>query len=526
MATKRKKPEPPGQVLETPADAAPDPELDFDEYHGVLIDEPGERLATSLPESLTISIDLPPVEARDVPADEAAVRISDVAITPSAMPGTLTGEIALGEIAPPREEPAARTPYRRTGSAYDALLGSRTYGSSYNTGEIPRLTTSEVPRLTGELPRPTGDALRPSGDQSRFTGEVPRQTGDLSRVTGEVPRVEPSTPGNGTTISRRESLRGRHAEGPETASMLTADRLIESRGRRTQPTGRWNKFVYGVTLHKVNLGDSPAERARKELDTRIDKQFEGGTRFVPILTRKGGVGKTTVTTLLGMAMATAREDRIIAIDANPDRGTLSERVTKQTRATVRDVVHRAASINGFTDFTALVSRDETRLDILASDTDPLLSEAFDENDYNVVADLTARFYSIVLTDCGTGIVHSVMRATLQRADSVVIVSGGSVDEARLASETLTWLEANGYGALVKNAIVALNTATQGTNLVKLDEIEMHFKSRVRETVRIPYDPLLAAGSVVSYKDLKQTTKDAARQLAALVVDGLPVRRGA
>ena len=55
-----------------------------------------------------------------------------------------------------------------------------------------------------------------------------------------------------------------------------------------------------------------------------------------------------------------------------------------------------------------------------------------------------------------------MRATLQRADSIVIVSGGSVDEARLASETLTWLEANGYGELVRNAVVAINSATQGT----------------------------------------------------------------
>ena len=131
--------------------------------------------------------------------------------------------------------------------------------------------------------------------------------------------------------------------------------------------------------------------------------------------------------------------------------------------------------------------------MLASDTDPLLSEAFDENDYNIVADVAARHYSIVLTDCGTGIVHSVMRATLQRADSVVVVSGGSVDEARLASETLTWLEANDYGELAKNAIVALNTSTQGTNLVKLDEIEAHFRSRVRDVVRIPYDPELAAG---------------------------------
>lgn len=336
-----------------------------------------------------------------------------------------------------------------------------------------------------------------------------------------LPRAEDSA------HSRRDRLRGEISSTPESAAMLTADRLIDGKKKkRARPEGRWNEFVFALTLHLVNLGDSASARARKALDQRIDRRFEGGTRFVPVLTRKGGVGKTTVSALLGMAMADVREDRVIAIDANPDRGTLAERVNKQTRSTVRDVVTMAASISSFSDFTSMVSRDETRLDILASDTDPLLSEAFDENDYNVVADLCARFYSIALTDCGTGIVHSVMRATLQRADSVVIVSGGSVDEARLASETLTWLEANGYGSLVRNAVVALNTATQGTNLVKLEEIEAHFKSRVREIVRIPYDPQLAAGSAISYKDLKPLTKNAARELAALVIDGLPVRRGA
>jgi MinD-like ATPase involved in chromosome partitioning or flagellar assembly len=341
-------------------------------------------------------------------------------------------------------------------------------------------------------------------------------------------RVIPALPeAANSAYSRRDRLRGEVSSTPEPAAMLTADRLIDSRKRkRARPEGGWNSFVYGATLHQVNLGDSPPVRARKAVDQRIDKNFEGAARFVPVLTRKGGVGKTTITALMGMAMADVREDRVIAIDANPDRGTLSERVNKQTRSTVRDVVTMAASISSFSDFTTMVSRDETRLDILASDTDPLLSEAFDENDYNVVADLSARFYSIVLTDCGTGIVHSVMRATLQRADSVVIVSGGSVDEARLASETLTWLEANGYGALVRNAVVALNTATQGTNLVKLEEIEAHFKSRVREIVRIPYDPQLAAGSAINYKELKPLTKNAARELAAIVLDGLPVRRGA
>jgi MinD-like ATPase involved in chromosome partitioning or flagellar assembly len=225
-----------------------------------------------------------------------------------------------------------------------------------------------------------------------------------------------------------------------------------------------------------------------------------------------------------MALADVRDDRVIAIDANPDRGTLAERIHKQTRATVRDVVTRAGSIVGFTDFQTLISRDETRLDILASDTDPLLAQAFDEYDYNVVADQTALYYSIVLTDCGTGIVHSVMKATLERADEIVIVSGGSVDEARLASETLTWLESNGYGDLVRNAVVALNTATHATNLVKISEIEAHFNSRVRAVVRMPYDPHLAAGAIVKYDELKPLTVASSRELAALVIDGLPVRR--
>ncbi len=347
----------------------------------------------------------------------------------------------------------------------------------------------------------------------------------LDIVDNQVEVEIPPLPAVEGLYSRRDVLDGVH-HGPESAAMLTADRLIETRRRnRAAPEGAWPAFVYAATFHLVNLGDSAKVRARKEVDARIATSFEGGARFVPVLTRKGGVGKTTITTLLGMALASIRDDRVIAIDANPDRGTLSERVARQTRATVRDVVNRAASIQGFTDFSTLVSRDETRLDILASDTDPMLSEAFDENDYNVVADLAARYYSIVLTDCGTGIVHSVMRATLQRADAIVIVSGGSVDEARLASETLTWLEANGYGDLVRESIVAINTATQGTNLVKLEEIEAHFASRVRHIVRIPYDELLAAGSVISWKDLRPLTRQAARELAALIAQGMPVRRG-
>ena len=417
----------------------------------------------------TIQRYLPPAPRPEMPEDEVAVAIDDVAVNPGTVAGGGPSTTSV-EVITPALSSGYRSSYRRDPSPYSALLAS---------------------------------------DASKLRRErVSTDTGSHVAVV-DVPDNEVAP-----------------AEVPERSESLTADRLIDlNRTTRPAPHGGFNRFLSEASLHLVYLGDSAKVREHKALSARIQRRFEGGARFVPVLTRKGGVGKTTITTLLGMALADARDDRIIAIDANPDRGTLAERVDRQTRETVRDVVNKASSIGGYTDFSGFVSRDETRLDILASDTDPTLSEAFDDNDYNVVAGLAARYYSLVLTDCGTGIVHSVMRATLQRADSVVIVSGGSVDEARLASETLTWLEANGFGELVRNAIVAINLATQGTHLVKVDEIEAHFQSRVREIVRIPYDPQLAAGSVVHWDELRPVTQHAARELAALVVEGLPVDRG-
>jgi MinD-like ATPase involved in chromosome partitioning or flagellar assembly len=423
------------------------------EHEGALPDEGDAALASAVPESLTVSIELP-VEQHEAPEDEEQVTLGAVVATPASVaPTPVTG------------------------------------------GTVSIDVVSDMTRIADEEAVPTAD-------------------------TPVVP-----LPADDELYSRRDRKRGA-ATTPEPAAMLTADRLLEPKRNRRAPEGVWPAIVYASTLHLVNLGDSAKVRERKAIDARIAKRFEGGTRYVPVLTRKGGVGKTTVTTLLGMALADVREDRIIAVDANPDRGTLAERVAKQTRSTVRDIVTHAAAIKDFSEFSTHVSRDETRLDVLASDTDPLLSEAFDENDYNVVADLVARYYSICLTDCGTGIVHSVMRATLQRADGIVVVSGGSVDEARLASETLTWLEANNYGDLVRNAVVAINTATHGTNLVKLDEIDAHFSSRVRAVVRMPYDPELAAGSVVRWQNLQPFTRASARELAALVMDGLPTSRNA
>lgn len=348
---------------------------------------------------------------------------------------------------------------------------------------------------------------------------VPEAAGRPAAAAGErapqPPRVE-------LTSKRLDDL---SEAGRESADLLTTDRLLDpQRVTRPEPEGGWSHLLYTLSGRRINIGDSRRVRERKALLARIAAPISGGARFVPVLSRKGGVGKTTITTLLGMALADAREDRVIAVDANPDRGTLADRVARQRPSkSVRDLVRIRDDVRGYHDISAIVARDATRLDVLASDADPHIAEAFADSDYRQVADLAAQYYSLVLTDTGTGIVHSVMSATLDLADQIVIVSGLSVDEARLASETLTWLESNGYAAQARDAIIVLNQASAGLPMVRLAELEAHFATRAKHVVRMPYDPQIATGGPIVFANLHPSTREAARGLAALLVEGIRAR---
>jgi MinD-like ATPase involved in chromosome partitioning or flagellar assembly len=334
-----------------------------------------------------------------------------------------------------------------------------------------------------------------------------------------APPVLRETPAETLTAKRFGDQQGQTSR--ETADLLTSDRLLTpSQLTKPEPEGAWSHLLYTISGRRINIGDSKRARDRKALTARIASPFTGGARFVPVLSRKGGVGKTTITALLGMALADARDDRVIAVDANPDRGTLADRVLRTNDKSVRDLVRIQDDVKGYHDVSAIVARDTTRLDVLASDADPRVAEAFSDTDYRDVARVAAHYYSMVLTDTGTGIVHSVMGATLDLADQIVIVSGLSVDEARLASETLTWLESNGYESQARNAIIVLNQSTSGSPLVRLNELEAHFRTRAKNVVRMPYDTQIAGGGAIVFANLQPETRQAARELAALLVEGL------
>lgn len=291
---------------------------------------------------------------------------------------------------------------------------------------------------------------------------------------------------------------------------------------RPAPEGFWRRVLWLATFRLAHPGDSRPARRRKARDAEIARRFDQA-RFVAVVSRKGGVGATTVTALLGMALAAVRpESTVLALDAHPDRGTLADRVPGAPEAGVREVALRKRSIRTAADLESRVGRDATRLEVLGSDRRPD-SRDFTPGDYHVVSDVVAPHYDLVVSDAGSGLSTPLARAVLQRADAVVLVSGGSLDEVRVTSDALTWLARAGHDDLLRDLVLVIDTATPGTDLDRLDEVDAHFASRVRSIVHLPFDEELFGGGPVRYTELRDYTRETARDLALAVVEGIARR---
>ncbi|SLH93837.1 ESX-1 secretion-associated protein EspI [Mycobacteroides abscessus subsp. abscessus] len=352
------------------------------------------------------------------------------------------------------------------------------------------------------------------------TGAPPQQPGAAAQ-----PDWQPSSnAGPGYSAPPGNALSPVRAEPPPNYQAPQAYRMppsldeaqIVNRGVRA-PRAGWRRAIHTASGGHLNPGDSKKDRDHAELVARIRQPIMGDFR-IAVLSIKGGVGKTTTTLGLGSAFSMVRSDRIIAVDANPDRGTLAERVRDQsTHSTVRDLLSDT-HINSYADVRNHTRMATSRLEVLASEQDPAVSEAFGEIDYRHTIEILQRYYNIILTDCGTGIMHSAMAGVLDLAHSIVLVSSPAMDAARSASATLDWLMQHGHSGLVREAHVVLSASRAGSVGIKLDKVYAHFEARCKSIHMIPFDPHLAEGADVDFNVLNPDTNEAYLKLAGAIAD--------
>jgi MinD-like ATPase involved in chromosome partitioning or flagellar assembly len=189
---------------------------------------------------------------------------------------------------------------------------------------------------------------------------------------------------------------------------------------------------------------------------------------------------------------------------------------------VRELLRDLERVSSWADVSRYTSLSG-RLQVLASEQDPASSEAFSREEYEDVCRLLARFFNLVITDSGTGLVHSAMEGTLRMAHSLIIVGTPTVDGASRASKTLDWLHAHGHSRLAADGLVVLSCDRRSAE-VDITRIREHFEARCRAVVEVPHDPHLATGGRIELPRLRRRTRDAFLELAALIADGFEVVR--
>ncbi|MFJ4518967.1 AAA family ATPase, partial [Streptomyces sp. NPDC088816] len=399
---------------------------------------------------------------------------------------------------PPTQQPApAATPTSADPQAGYGFPQPGTPGAQ-PSGQPPVAPTAPPanPQAGYGFPQPGAPGAQPGGVQAQQPVD---------------PRLGASWPQPIQHDQRQPTNPGAAPLGYTAAVELSSDRLLNNKkqkARSTRPTGPGARFRIGGKKEE-------AERQRKLslIRTPVLSCYR-----IAVISLKGGVGKTTTTTALGSTLATERQDKILAIDANPDAGTLGRRVRRETGATIRDLVQTIPYINSYMDIRRFTSQAPSGLEIIANDVDPAVSTTFNDEDYRRAIDVLGKQYPIILTDSGTGLLYSAMRGVLDLADQLIIISTPSVDGASSASTTLDWLSAHGYADLVARSLTVISGVRETGKMIKVDDIVAHFETRCRGVVVVPFDEHLSAGAEVDLDMMRPKVREAYFNLAAMVAE--------
>jgi putative peptide zinc metalloprotease protein len=282
------------------------------------------------------------------------------------------------------------------------------------------------------------------------------------------------------------------------------------------PGPGWRRALWKLSRRRVNMPTS-RERLLAERTTVLRRPLCGPWAIV-VMSGKGGVGKTTTCAGLGHAFAAARADRVIAVDFNPDGGTLARRVGRETHCTIWDLLASTSRFERHADIAAFTSQASSRLEVLAADRDPHRTATLDLALYRRARAILGIHYALLLLDCGAGLLTDAAQAAVEMADQLVVVTSDSLDAAEASYRTLECLDRRGRSDLVRDSVVVINTL-EGDRRIRVDVIERAFAAHCRAVVRVPRDRHLRLGTPIEIDALQRCTRDAWVKLAATLAEG-------
>lgn len=174
---------------------------------------------------------------------------------------------------------------------------------------------------------------------------------------------------------------------------------------------------------------------RRMLDERIIAPRLRRCVAIGVVSPKGGVGKTTLAALLGSLLSYTRQDRVVAIDAEPDYGSLGSAVTPDHELFVDDVLDLMDAGNPtLAELDASLGRGPDGLRVVPAPASGERLARLDAPAYARAMGHLKQRAQVVLLDCGNELQEPSTQAAIQAADQLLLVTDAEPSTATLVAQ--------------------------------------------------------------------------------------------
>lgn len=287
--------------------------------------------------------------------------------------------------------------------------------------------------------------------------------------------------------------------------------------RKIPPGSGWRKFLYNVTFHGLNLGESPAERHYRELRERIRRHIRK-QYVIAVVSGKGGVGKTTMTASIGAVFRECRPENVVAIDAAPGFGTLAGRIDENPPGDYSAVLNDT-DVQGYADIREHLGQNNIGLDVLAGNRVSDQPRPLVPSMFSGVLSRLRRTHNVMIVDTADDLEHPVMKAVFDAADTLVFVSGLTADTSLPVTRGIDLLRSMGYHELVSRSMVIINDSRNKYESDALAYLTERFRQSGATVEFMPYDPHLAKGGIIDAQhELQKKTRLRLFEITAALAD--------
>jgi pilus assembly protein CpaE len=314
-----------------------------------------------------------------------------------------------------------------------------------------------------ELEPPVSAQVR-RWDPARFSGDVARAAEEIAAMDPDVVVVGPRV----AIDSALELVRTFDLLHPHVTAMLVADPTPEVLRSALHAGAREvvSPESAGADLREaIDRIAHAAARRRASIATAVSEPRSG--RVIAVVSAKGGVGKTTVSTNIAAGLARIAPDEVVIVDLDLQFGDVTTAVRLLPEATILDAVRVGDRLDE-TMLKAYLCAHERGFYALAAPDQPADADEIEGAASARIIRMLADIFSYVVVDTGSGLDEHTL-AMLDVATDVVVVTSTDVPSVRAARKEIETLRA--LGVENRNWHVVLNRADARVGLAA-DDIEL------------------------------------------------------